>query len=122
MDKILILIPCYNEEKNIFRCLKNITELNNKKIKKILLIDDGSTDNTVKIASTFKNVSIHQHSSNKGLGAAVREGLKLTKNFDVNLVVKIDADCQHDPKDILEIIKPITNDKYDLVYGNRKKN
>lgn len=121
MDKILILIPCYNEEKNIFRCLKNITELNNKKIKKILLIDDGSTDNTVKIASTFKNVSIHQHSSNKGLGAAVREGLKLTKNFDVNLVVKIDADCQHDPKDILEIIKPITNDKYDLVYGNRKK-
>ena len=55
------------------------------------------------------------------MGAAVREGLKLTKNFDVNLVVKIDADCQHDPKDILEIIKPITNDKYDLVYGNRKK-
>ncbi len=120
MDKILILIPCYNEEKNISRCLKNITKLNNKKIKKILLIDDGSTDNTVKIASTFKNVLIHQHSSNKGLGAAVREGLKLTNNIDVNLVVKIDADCQHDSKDILEIIKPITEDKYDLVYGNRK--
>lgn len=120
MDKILILIPCYNEEKNISRCLKNITKLNNKKIKKILLIDDGSTDNTVKIASTFKNVLIHQHSSNKGLGAAVREGLKLTNKIDVNLVVKIDADCQHDSKDILEIIKPITEDKYDLVYGNRK--
>ena len=120
MHKVLVLIPCYNEEKNILRCLTNIRPLNDKRIEKNLLIDDGSTDNTVKIASTFKNVLIHQHSSNKGLGAAVREGLKLTNNIDVNLVVKIDADCQHDSKDILEIIKPITEDKYDLVYGNRK--
>ena len=121
MHKVLVLIPCYNEEKNILRCLSNIITLNDKRIEKILLIDDGSTDKTMKIASKFKKVLIHKHSSNRGLGAAVRTGLNLAKNFKIDLVVKIDADCQHDPKDIFEIIKPITNEKYDLVYGNRKK-
>ena len=46
MHKVLVLIPCYNEEKNILRCLTNITTLKDKRIEKILLIDDGSTDKT----------------------------------------------------------------------------
>ena len=59
MRKVLVLIPCYNEEKNILRCLTNIMTLNDKRIEKILLIDDGSTDETIKIASQFKKVLIH---------------------------------------------------------------
>ena len=69
-----------------------------------------------------KEVNVITHKKNKGLGAAVRTGLLSAQNTKANIVVKYDADLQHEPNDIIALIKPICDDEADIVYGNRFKN
>jgi glycosyltransferase involved in cell wall biosynthesis len=125
LKKIFILIPAYNEEKNVKSFLSLLlNELKTEKNSsfKIVLIDDGSTDDTLKIVSKFKSVYIFSHKVNRGLGAAVRTGLKICENLGADYVVKIDADGQHDPKDIKKLLKPLIENTSDIVYGRRKLN
>ena len=75
--KIGIIIPAYNEEKNIENVLKNIHNFNNSNFD-IIVIDDGSTDNTCQIIDKY-NVLLLKHEENKGNGAATITGLTLEK-------------------------------------------
>lgn len=117
--KILIVVPAYNEEAVIFNVLKDIRQktrgLQNKTI---LVIDDGSSDNTFHQAKKAR-VKVIRHLINRGLGGALGTGLEYARRHCFSLMVTLDADGQHDPSDIFQVIKPITNHQADVVIGSR---
>ena len=98
---ITFLVPAYNEEKNIGRCLKAILDLNYpKKRLKIIVIDDGSKDNTVNIVKRFKGVKLIRQ-RNSGKAVAMNNGLKHVKT---ELVACMDGDSFPDKDYLLKII------------------
>lgn len=115
--KIGIVMPAFNEEKNIGKTLSLIPKDISEKLD-IVVVDDGSTDNTLKIASKYDTIII-QHPINKGNGAAIQTGLDFCKNANYDIVIIIDADGQHEPSYIIDFIKPIVEGHYDYVIGNR---
>lgn len=124
MKKLIIIIPAYNEEKTIGDTLVGLLSLKVKLNELgyelfIHVINDGSTDSTEEFAKNYPEVLVINHEKNKGLGAAVRTGLLSAENISADIVVKYDADLQHVPQDILDLIKPIHNNEADVVYGNR---
>ena len=126
MKKLVIIVPAYNEEKTISNTLKGLLALksaiNEKEYELIIhVINDGSSDATEELAKKYQEIFIINHKKNRGLGAAVRTGLLSANNINANIVVKYDADLQHEPLDILELIKPIYQNEADVVYGNRFK-
>jgi len=118
MFKIVIFIPAYNEAETIGSVLDEINKLYSNIHVEVLVIDDGSSDATALIGLA-KGAKVIQHPYNMGLGASTRTGLRRALELDADIAVKIDADFQHDPKDILEVIKPITEDRADVVFGSR---
>ncbi len=126
MKKLVIIVPAYNEEKTISNTLEGLLALksaiNEKEYELIIhVINDGSSDATEELAKKYQEIFIINHKKNRGLGAAVRTGLLSANNINANIVVKYDADLQHEPLDILELIKPIYQNEADVVYGNRFK-
>ena len=122
IKNLFIIIPAFNEEKSIEQSIKKLFDaIKNENIKAscVILIDDGSTDKTVELAKKFKNLTIFSHKVNRGLGAAVRTGIEIAKANNADSLVKIDADLQHNPKDIKRLLLPIEKDTADIVYGRR---
>ncbi|MEE9378912.1 MAG: glycosyltransferase family 2 protein [Candidatus Lokiarchaeia archaeon] len=115
--KIAILVPAYNESKNIGKVLSQISSQITKQLK-IIVIDDGSTDNTGNIAESY-GAKVIRHQENKGYGAAVRTGLKSIKKNNFDIAVILDSDGQHNPKDIPKLIEPLVKNEVDFVFGNR---
>jgi len=118
--KLIILIPAYNEENTIVPTIKQIP----KKIQgidfiEILVVNDGSLDNTVKRVIEETKVKIISHHQNKGVGQAFNTGINYALENKADLVVNIDADGQFDPLDIPKIIEPILSNKADFVTGSR---
>ncbi len=117
--KIGIIIPAYNEEKNIANVLsKFLDDFSNQS--EIIVIDDGSTDNTAEVVKIF-DVTLLTHKINKGNGAAIITGLKYCKKRHFDIVIIMDADGQHNPKYIPEFIDLILNHDYEFIIGNRFK-
>ena len=83
------------------------------------MIDDGSADDTGELARAAGADRVLRHKTNRGLGAAVRLGLRVAHEDGFDIAIKFDADGQHEPKDILNLIQPIIDDEAELVYGNR---
>ncbi len=83
------------------------------------VIDDGSTDRTAEAARAAGGDDILAHKLNRGLGAAVRSGMIQARARGAAIVVKLDADGQHDPADIPDLIAPILAEEADVVYGDR---
>ena len=83
------------------------------------MIDDGSADETADVARRAGANDVLVHPVNRGCGAAVRSGLIHGRSNSFDIVVKLDADGQHDPADIPGLIRPILEDRADVVYGNR---
>ena len=124
MKKIVVLVPAFNEEATIFKTIEALTSLR-EKLKtpnydlKIIVIDDGSTDNTKEEAKRAFADDVISHPKNQGLGAAVRTGLEAARSYNADIAVKFDADLQHDPFDIISLIMPLEENKADIVYGHR---
>jgi cellulose synthase/poly-beta-1,6-N-acetylglucosamine synthase-like glycosyltransferase len=98
---ITFLVPAYNEEKNIGKCLESILNLNYPKDKlEVIVIDDGSTDNTAKIVKKFKGVKLIRQ-ENQGKAAALNNGLEHVKT---ELVACMDADSFPDKDFLLKMI------------------
>lgn len=118
--KTCVIIPAYNEEANIKGVIEGIPRnINRIDCVKILVIDDGSNDNTVQVAKDAGADEIISHPTNKGLGAAFRTGLDASLEKNVDIIVSIDADGQFNPKDIPKLIEPILNDEADFVTASR---
>lgn len=115
---IVIVIVAKDEEKNIANVIDKINQINIKESYKILVINDGSVDNTENIARK-KGAIVINHHYNLGIGAANKTGFLIASLFKPKIIVNIDADGQHDPKFIPLMLDLIMNNKIDLVYGSR---
>jgi len=111
--KTVAVMPAYNEEKTIYEMVKKTKQYVNK----IIVVDDGSSDNTAKLAKLAGAVVI-RHKKNMGLGSAIRTGLERARKFGADITITLDADGQHNPKDIKKFIEKI-NQGYDFVLGKR---
>ncbi len=124
MLKLSILIPCYNEEKNLEKIVKKIEDVHFSNIKKeLIFIDDGSTDQTPailkKIVENHPNYRVITHHKNQGKGTAIRTGLQeLTSDFTIIQ----DADLEYDPHDYKKLLDPMLNHGFQVVYGSRERN
>jgi len=116
---IYVVMPAYNESKAIKQVIEDLKERNLN----MVIIDDGSHDDTYKIAvdSICKSHdgSVYRHVINRGLGAALETGIKAALAKKADIIVTFDADGQHDPDDIIPVCKPIMNGKADVVIGTR---
>lgn len=117
--KIYIVIPAYNEEKVISNV---IGEIQSAGYGNIIVVDDGSADNTQKEAKKGENVIALRHKINRGKGAATKTGIVAAKLLGADIIVTMDGDGQHDPGDITRLIKPIADGQCDVVLGSRLKN
>ena len=118
--KLIVVIPCYNEEKTLGGVLQSIPK-RIAGIKKIetLVVDDGSTDTSAIVAKKFHATHIVQHKRNKGLGETFRDGRDAALHFKADIIVTIDGDGQFNALEIPALIKPILQGKADMVTGSR---
>jgi len=126
--KLSIVIPVFNEEKTIGEILKKVlgVKLPSGLEKEIIIIDDGSTDETLnrieneklKIKNDKVKFKILQNEKNLGKGAAVRKGIR---NASGDVLVIQDADLEYNPEDYKKLLKPILENKAKVVYGSRLK-
>ena len=117
--KLSIIIPVYNEEGTIRPILKKINELKINNIDfEVIIINDGSTDNSVKIIK--ENNELYNQfinlEKNSGKGFAIKSGLKLVTG---DYVILQDADLEYDPSEYTKLLNPIITNRADVVYGSR---
>jgi len=117
MDNLSVIIPVYNEVKNINEIIKRVQTT--KLASEIVIVDDGSKDGTRDILQTLngkKKVRVILHEKNQGKGAAVVTGMKAAKG---EILLIQDADLEYDPRDYPLLLKPIQEGLADVVYGSR---
>ena len=114
--KILLIIPAYNEEENILNTYKKIEEYNKKNKTKydVIVINDGSLDNTSQICHE-NNIPVIDLIRNLGIGGAVQTGYKYALDHNYNIAIQFDGDGQHDVNYVKDIIKPILEKKANMV-------
>ncbi len=116
MKAVYIVIPAYNEETLIGQVVKEVAK---EGFTSIIAVDDGSSDETSRAAQA-EGAIVLRHSLNRGKGAATRTGIEAAIKLGADIVVTVDGDGQHSPKEIAHLIKPIMEEKYDVVLGSRQ--
>ena len=115
--KYCVIVPAYNAQQTILEVVKSthrtIPDL------KIIVIDDGSTDDTASIVSEDKSILLFRHVSNRGKGTAIKTGIRIAKEAGYNYGIFVDADMQHDPRKIEEFIRLKELQNSDMVLGVR---
>jgi glycosyltransferase involved in cell wall biosynthesis len=113
-NRILAIIPAYNEEQSIKHVIENIKDT----VSGILVIDDGSSDNTTKYAKEA-GAEVITFPENRGKGNAMRKGYEYFVNSDYDISIIFDADGQYRKEDIIPTCNPILEHTADLVVGSR---
>jgi glycosyltransferase involved in cell wall biosynthesis len=113
-----VIIPCFNEKntiKQIILAVKNSSYKNQE----IIIVDDFSNDGTTSLLKNFVYKKVHiivHHEKNLGKGAAIKSAKSLVTG---DVIIIQDADLEYDPKDYYNLIKPIQDNQYKVVYGSR---
>lgn len=120
MEKVLIIIPAYNEEENIVSTCTKITEYNKNNEKKFdfIVVNDCSKDNTLKLCKEH-NFQVIDLVHNLGIGGAVQTGYKYAYEHGYDVAVQFDGDGQHDINYVKDIVMQVTSGKYDMAIGSR---
>lgn len=113
-QKIIATIPCFNTEATI----KDVILATKKYVDEVMIIDDGSDDNT---AITAKNLGafVLKHNENKGYGKAIKSCFSAALANNADIIITIDGDGQHDPDDIPRLLDPILRREADVIIGSR---
>ena len=117
---IYIVLSCYNEEETLEEVVTQLVERGFK----VLIIDDGSKDNSPKIArdlsKKYKGIVYHyRHIINVGLGGAIKTGIAAALEKNADIIITFDADGQHDPDDLYGMYPALQEDKADVVIAAR---
>ena len=117
--KLVINIPCFNEEKTLSLVLDELP----KKIKgiskiEVQIVDDGSTDKTSEVAEKY-GARVIKHKKNLGLGTAFKHGMEAALEAGADIMVNTDADNQYPSKYISDLVQPILKHEADIIIGNR---
>jgi glycosyltransferase involved in cell wall biosynthesis len=110
----IAIIPCYNEERSIGSVILKTKRFVNE----VLVVDDGSSDETKRIAKEA-GASVISHKKNRGKGAAIRTGFQYALQNDFEYVVTIDGDGQHNPLEIPALLKNVMYNGHDVSIGFR---
>ncbi|MBI2600880.1 glycosyltransferase family 2 protein [Candidatus Daviesbacteria bacterium] len=120
--KLSIIIPIFNEQKTVEELITKVLEVSLPRgvKKEIVVVNDGSTDSTLKILQKIKgNIKIINHEKNQGKGAAIRTGIKHSSG---DLFIIQDADLEYNPSDYKKLLIPILTNNAQVVYGTRLVN
>lgn len=117
MNGLTIIIPVFNEESALPGTLENLIPFAKKNEWEILIVNDGSNDNTKEVLKRYNDsIKVIHHPYNKGYGAALKTGIR---NSTPDIVCFYDSDGQHNPEDILKLLQDFDN--YDMIVGQRSK-
>ena len=122
ISKIVVFLPAYNEENNIGQVIPRVPRdfLPGAEVE-VLVIDDGSRDGTAEAARRAGADRVVSLGMNRGLGAAVREGLRQCVELGADVGLMIDADNEYPPEQIPEVLEPIIRGEADYTMGSRFK-
>jgi glycosyltransferase involved in cell wall biosynthesis len=120
MNRILVIIPALNAESTLGNLIQKIRShlIAPPYACDILVVDDGSSDKTVTIASENKTTSV-SHKTNLGKGEALKTGFQFAVTHEYDTMVTIDADLQHDPAILADMLNFYLDGSYDMVVGSR---
>ena len=111
---LVAVIPVHNEES----CIREVVTKTEKYATNIIVVDDGSTDETLKICRSL-GVKVIRNSRRMGKGVALKRGIIEAMKLSPEIIVTLDGDGQHDPEDIPKLISPIQQTEADIVIGSR---
>jgi glycosyltransferase involved in cell wall biosynthesis len=114
--KRAVIVPAFNEEGSVARVIEEIRAFDPGF--EIVVVDDGSTDDTAKVARAA-GARVLRLPFNVGIGGAVQTGHKYAREHDFDLAIQIDGDGQHDASELPKLIAPIVNDEADMAVGTR---
>jgi len=112
--RVIAVIPAYNEAKRI----AGVVEHTRKFVDEVVVSNDGSTDDTADVARQA-GAMVVSHPQNCGAGAATMTGIEAARALGADVIVTLDADEQHDPRDIPSLLQPILGHEADIVFANR---
>ncbi len=116
---IALIIPCFNESKNIKELFENIQAISIENVNITpIFVNDCSTDNTLEVIRSL-NCTFLDLPVNLGIGGAVQCGYKYAYRNNFDIAIQVDGDGQHDPKELHKIINPIIRNNADVVIGSR---
>ena len=116
LKEVCVVIPALNEAKRIGILVDRLLE---KGFSNIVIVNDGSDDDTSKMFDNIKEATVLDHIINLGPGAATMTGINFALTQDVNYIATIDADLQHHPEDLIKLYSEIEKSDIDLVIGSR---
>jgi len=116
MSKVALILPAYNEEKNIEIVIKEAKEFVPNSL--IIVVDDGSKDRTFELAKK-SGVIVLRHEKNKGKGEAIKTGFNYLKGKAADYIIVADTDRQYNIKDAPKFLKALKEERADFVMGKR---
>ena len=111
---IVAAIPAFNEERTIAKLVLETQ----KYVDVVLVCDDGSTDCTAEIAERM-GADVIRHEKNLGYGAAIKTLFTMARELNADVLVTLDGDGQHDPREISNLVEPVLENKADIILGAR---